>query len=80
MALTDEDKAWIKGQLEQVVQQVNEQVDVRIERVETAILTEFHKWASPFEARMRSHSAAIRAFDEELVSVSERVKKLEGRA
>lgn len=42
-------------------------VDERCERVETSLLTEFHKWASPAEARNRTISAALR------------VKKLEGR-
>ena len=46
--LTDEDKQWITTQLE---------------RVETALLTEFHKWAGPIEMRVRSHSAALRAID-----------------
>jgi hypothetical protein len=46
--LTDEDKQWITEQLE---------------RVETILLTEFHKWASPVEMRQRSHAAAIRALD-----------------
>jgi hypothetical protein len=65
MSLTDEDKAWI-----------NE----RLERVETTLLTEFHKWASPVELRQRSHSAAMRAFDAELEAVSDRVKTLEQKA
>jgi hypothetical protein len=43
--------------------------------VETTLLTEFHKWASPNEARMRTHTAALRAID--LEAVSERVTKLE---
>ena len=62
MSLTDEDKQWITEQLE---------------RVETALLTEFHKWASPVEMRVRSHSAALRAIDIELEAVDDRVKKLE---
>jgi hypothetical protein len=62
MSLTDEDKQWISEQLE---------------RVETSLLTEFHKWASPVEARQRSHSAAIRALDVEMESLSDRLKKLE---
>lgn len=64
MSLTDEDKQWIAAQLE---------------RVETALLTEFHKWASPVEMRVRSHSAALRAIDLEVEAVSDRVTKLEGR-
>ncbi len=49
----------------------------RLERVETTLLTEFHKWASPFEIRQRSHSAAIRALDMEVESLKDRVTKLE---
>jgi hypothetical protein len=66
MSLTDEDKHWITEQLE---------------RVETARLREFHKWASPWatpiEMRVRSHSAVLRAIEVE--AVSDRVTKLEGR-
>ena len=62
MALNDDDKEWITEQLE---------------RVETNLLTEFHKWASPVEARQRSHTAALRALDVEMESLSDRVKKLE---
>ncbi len=56
MNLTDEDKAWINAQLE---------------RVETALLTEFHKWASPVEMRVKSHSAALRAIDLEMESIAD---------
>ena len=62
MSLTEEDKAWIREQLE---------------RVETNLLTEFHKWAAPVELRQRSHSAAIRAVDVEMESLVDRIKKLE---
>ena len=48
-----------------------------IERVETALLTAFHNWASPAEARARTHTATLRAID--LESLSERVQKLEDR-
>jgi hypothetical protein len=50
-----------------------------IERVETALLTEFHKWASPAEMRARTHAAALRAIDLEMESITERVDKLEGK-
>ena len=62
MALSDEDKQWISEQLE---------------KVETRLLTEFHKWASPVEARQRSHAAALHALDVEMGSLSDRVKNLE---
>jgi hypothetical protein len=48
--LTEEDKQWI-----------NE----RFEKVETKLLTEFHKSTSPVELRQRSHAAAIKALDAE---------------
>lgn len=63
--LTDDDKQWISQQLE---------------KVETKLLTEFHKWATPVEMRQRSHSAALRAMDIEMESLSDRVKNLEGPA
>lgn len=62
--LTDEDKQWIREQLE---------------KVETTLLTEFHKWASPLELRQRSHTAALRALDTEMEALSDRLKKLEER-
>jgi hypothetical protein len=62
--LTDDDKQWISQ---------------RLEKVETTLLTEFHKWATPVELRQRSHAAALRALDAELESLSDRLKNLEGR-
>jgi hypothetical protein len=50
-----------------------------LERVETALLTEFHKWASPADMRARTHAAALRAIDLEMESQTERVQKLEDR-
>ena len=47
------------------------------EKVETKLLSEFHQWASPSQARGKSHSAALRAMDLELEALSERVTKLE---
>ncbi len=62
--LTEEDKQWISE---------------RLEKVETTLLTEFHKWASPVELRQKSHAAALRALDAEVESLSDRLKNLEGR-
>ena len=50
-----------------------------LERVETALLTEFHKWASPADMRARAHTAALRAIDLDMESLTERVQKLEDR-
>jgi hypothetical protein len=62
--LSDEDKQWITRQFEQFVEliaQSEERTMARIERVETSLLTEFHKWASPLEMRVRSHASTLRA-------------------
>lgn len=65
MSLTDEDKSWITEQLR---------------TVETTLLTEFlQRWASPSEARQRTHGAALRAIDLEMEALSERGAKLEGK-
>jgi hypothetical protein len=46
MGLTADDKQWILEQLE---------------RMETKLLTEFHRFASPVGLRVHSHAAVIRA-------------------
>ena len=61
--LTEEDRQWIKEQLE---------------KVDTTLLTEFRKCASPLELRQRSHTAALRALDAEVEPLSDRLKKMEG--
>jgi len=52
-------------------------VDEKTEKVETSLLTEFHNWASPNEARARSMRESLRAFDLELDAIKERVRNLE---
>lgn len=59
MSLTDDDKRWIAAELSKV----EERLDAKIERVETALLTEFHKWAFPNEARQRTNITAIRVLE-----------------
>jgi len=49
----------------------------RLEAMETRLLTAFHDWASPREQRLRSHSAALAAFDAELEELRKRIEKLE---
>lgn len=62
--LTPEDKQWIEE---------------RMEKLETTMLTEFHKWAQPVVGRLRSHTEALRTLDLELEALQGRVEKLEGR-
>ena len=42
---------------ERIVASLKAYVNERSEQVETKLLTEFHKWASPAEARNRTISA-----------------------
>ncbi len=66
--LTPEDKQWITDLL-----------DERLEKLETTMLTEFHKWAQPVVGRLRSHTEALRTLDLELEALQSRVDKLENR-
>lgn len=91
MALADEDKRWFAAQmgafetrldakiekLDGKIEHFYTTLDAKIERVETTLLTEFHKWASPREARLRTHSATLRTLDLELDALKDRVKRLE---
>jgi hypothetical protein len=78
MCLTDEDKRWITGQFRAELRENWDRTTEEIRRVETSLLTEFHKWASPSEARRRTHAAALRAIALEMEGLTERVSKLEG--
>jgi hypothetical protein len=53
-------------------------IDAKIEKVETTLLTEFHKWASPAEIRGRTHAAVQHAIDLDMEISSDRVQKREG--
>ena len=75
--LTQDDKQWIADQISSQIAASEERLAARIERTETALLTEFHKWASPVEMRQRTHAAALRAIDTEMEARNDRVKKLE---
>ncbi|MFZ0708172.1 MAG: hypothetical protein WAM71_21410 [Candidatus Korobacteraceae bacterium] len=75
--LSEEDKQWIADQVSSQIAASEERIAARIERTETALLTEFHKWASPVEMRQRTHAAALRAIDTEMEALDDRVKKLE---
>ena len=69
----------LKQYLIEMEQRLKGYVNERCEQVETKLLTEFHKWASPAEARNRTISAALRAIDLEMEANADRAKKLEGR-
>lgn len=62
MALTDDDKQWIAEKLESV---------------ETKLLTAFHSWASPVEARQRGQRELLHALDLQVSDLEDRMRKLE---
>lgn len=72
-------KQYLIEMEERLVSSLKGYVNERCEQVETKLLTEFHKWASPAEARNRTISAALRAIDLEMEAIDDRVKNLEGR-
>jgi hypothetical protein len=45
----------LKGYVNEMEERLKGYVNERCELVETKLLTEFHKWASPAEARNRTH-------------------------
>ncbi len=75
--LSEDDKKWISDLLDQKLERLGDLMDQKLERLETKLLTAFHNWASPVEARHRSHSALLRALDLEVEQFDERMKKLE---
>ncbi len=78
--LTDEDKKWIAALISASEQRLDARISAseeRMEKIETALLAEFHKWASPVITRLRSHSDALRTMDLELEALQDRVDKLE---
>jgi len=75
--LTDDDKKWISTEISRQISGSEERMGARMEKIETALLTEFHKWASPVITRLRSHSDALRTMDLELEALQGRVDKLE---
>jgi hypothetical protein len=76
---TEDDKKWMLETFATKTDLETFATKTDLERVETRLLTEFHKWASPVENRQRSHAAAIRALDVEMEALGDRVQKLEER-
>ena len=72
MALRDEDKQWLTEQFSTFATKEG------LQHVETSLLTEFHKWASPMEARQRTRTATLKAVGAEMEKLADRVTKLEG--
>ena len=72
-------KQYLIEMEERLVSSLKAYVNERCEEVETKLLTGFHAWASPAEARHRTISAALRAIDLEMEANAALARKLEGR-
>jgi len=68
----------LKNYLAAMEARIIDQIGQRVEQTETRLLTEFHKWASPVETRMRTHRAWFYEVDAEVESLKSRIEKLEG--
>jgi len=51
----------------------------RPEKVETTLLCEFGKWAVSFRSRFRANEVLVGGFNEQLISLEERVSDIERR-
>ncbi len=71
MALTGDDKRWIEEHMNHIRED--------LEKVETRLLTEFHKWASTYEPRVRGVASLARTLDERMEALETRVSDLERR-
>src|ERR1700733_11895324 len=50
-----------------------------IHTLETRLITEFHKWASPLESRLNTHRHWFYEVDAQVELLKHRVEKLEGQ-
>ena len=71
------DMGHLRTEFRTELEQLRTELHADLERTETNLLTAFHQWASPAEARMRSYSSTLHAFDLELNDLKDRVKKIE---
>jgi uncharacterized protein (DUF305 family) len=67
----------LQDEIKQLLDEMEARLNERIERMETRLLTEFHKWASPAEARMRTQRAYMHEFDMRVDQLADRIEKLE---
>ncbi len=77
--LDERDKRWMLQQFATKTDLEHFATKGDLDGVETRLLTEFHKWASPTEQRLRTHNHTIRSLDMELEALQDRVAKLEER-
>lgn len=76
-ALEDRIKQHMDGVVDAAEERMKDYVRVQVEALETRILTEFHKWARPIEARIRGVELADGIFSERFAGLESRVATLE---
>ena len=59
---------------------MEERLEQRIEKSETALLKAFHNWARSMEIRVRHSTNAVSDFDERLALTEERLSELERKS
>ena len=64
-------------ELKQHLAAMENRLNERIERSETALLSAFHRWARSMEIRVRHSGNAVAGFDERLTLAEERISDLE---
>jgi hypothetical protein len=67
----------IEAYVDKAIQASETRMMEQMRSIETTLLTEFQKWASPIEMRIKTHTATLRAVDAEIEYLSDRVKNIE---
>jgi len=77
--LTPDGKQWIAKEIDERLSASEERMLARMEKIETPLLTEFHKWAEPVASLLQSHTVALRTLDLALEVLKGRADTLERR-
>ena len=70
----------LKNELRQEMQELRIEMLERIEKVETSLLTEFHKWGSTSDIRTRQVVSHVAMHEERLLNAEDRITYLERKS
>jgi hypothetical protein len=76
--LLDQERERTGKLLDHEREQMEKLLDAKLEQLETRLLTAFHGWASPVDARIGAHAAVLHALDLEREAMKQRRDKLDG--
>jgi hypothetical protein len=71
------DELATKADLTEAIQQPETRLLERLEKVETTLLKEFHKWAQITETRIRVSETVVFGLSDRMASLESRVRDLE---